>query len=79
VSAEERLVANGKLNEAAMPRRMAWYRASDGETMYGYLVSPAELVKLVNGGLEHPHDGYAYDGCGCVCCLNVRLLAEAPR
>ena len=23
----------------------------------------------------HPHDGYAYDGCKCVCCLNVRALA----
>lgn len=24
----------------------------------------------------HPHDGYAYDGCVCVCCLNVRALAS---
>lgn len=23
----------------------------------------------------HPHDGYAYDGCKCVCCVNVRALA----
>ena len=22
----------------------------------------------------HPHDGYAYYGCKCVCCLNVRAL-----
>lgn len=27
---------------------------------------------------SHPHDGYAYDGCVCVCCLNVRAL-QVPR
>lgn len=26
----------------------------------------------------HPHDGYAYDGCKCVCCTNVRALAVLP-
>lgn len=25
---------------------------------------------------DHPHDGYAYDGCKCVCCLNIRALAS---
>lgn len=24
---------------------------------------------------SHPHDGYAYDGCLCVCCVNIRALA----
>jgi len=23
----------------------------------------------------HPHDGYSYAGCVCVCCLHVRALA----
>ena len=23
---------------------------------------------------SHPHDGYAYDGCQCVCCVNVRVV-----
>ena len=26
----------------------------------------------------HPHDGYAYGGCQCVCCVNVRALST-PR
>jgi hypothetical protein len=25
---------------------------------------------------SHPHDGYSYSGCNCVCCLNVRALHE---
>lgn len=24
----------------------------------------------------HPHDGFAYDGCKCVCCVNIRALAN---
>jgi len=27
---------------------------------------------------SHPHDGYAYEGCSCTCCTNVRAL-QTPR
>jgi len=28
---------------------------------------------------SHPHDGFAYDGCVCICCANVRALAATPE
>lgn len=39
------------------------------------LQSAREKLPRVAAASSHPHDGYAYDGCNCVCCVNVRTLS----
>jgi hypothetical protein len=37
----------------------------------------AEAIGAIEGP-DHPHDGYAYDGCRCSCCLAIRVAQQAP-
>jgi hypothetical protein len=42
--------------------------------MKALIAALASSDDVAGSGERHPHDGYAYESCVCVCCVNVRAL-----
>jgi hypothetical protein len=69
-------VSRGQLTEAAQCV-VDWadaYWDLGGDAALDDLIKRIDALKDALGEPSHPHDGYAYDGCFCGCCVNVRVL-----
>lgn len=66
-------------DEGNVPTRIAdalWAAVRDRESLLITLDRERAAAREVEArSLSHPHDGYAYDGCTCICCLSIRALA----